>query len=480
MDLPVDATFALQWISSNSFISITFAITVALASLGGWNVLSKKQKRANYFTTTNNNDNNNKCSSDDKDDDDKDDDDKDDDDKLTSSSSASSSSLSSITSLSTPIKEVRSESHINKRITWKELKEHTTEDDCWIALHGKVYNVTNFAREHPGGKIIYEYAGRNATDEFDAFHLPRVKRRLPAYCIGTLVDGPKELPSTRDYRELKTMLWDEGWFEADLSYYARKDVLALCILMFGVGLAVKGQSMLVRTILGGSVVGLALQQVAFVAHDAGHRGIIPPTPGGGINWIGWFHGAVCFGVSIEMWVDEHSGHHAMTMRPHEDPQFKYLPIFLISEKELDRFKEISSVEQAIAKLLVPFQHFTMIPISVIIGRFNLHLISLIYALKAKKFYDVCGILLYFTWFGTITSLLPSNERVAFVLVSYIVAGILHVQLTISHLATDSFTAEEDEKEQFFAFQCKTTRNIDSTWWDDWFHGGKFCLYFCPF
>lgn len=172
-----------------------------------------------------------------------------------------------------------------------------------------------------------------------------------------------------------------------------------------------------------------------------------------------------------MWVDEHSGHHAMTMRPHEDPQFKYLPVFLISEKELDRFNEISKIEQVIAKLLVPFQHFTMIPISVIIGRFNLHIISLVYALKAKKLYDVFGILLYFAWFGTGTSLLPSNERVAFVFVSYIVAGILHVQLTISHLATDSFTAEEDEKEQFFAFQCKTTRNIDSTKWDDWFHGG---------
>ena len=50
-------------------------------------------------------------------------------------------------------------------------------------------------------------------------------------------------------------------------------------------------------------------------------------------------------------------------------------------------------------------------------------------------------------------------------------GVLHVQLTISHLATDCFTADEDEIEQFFAFQCKTTRNIDTAWWDDWLHGG---------
>jgi cytochrome b involved in lipid metabolism len=392
------------------------------------------------------------------------------------SPSNSSSSLLSLASTSssssTSEKNSTSESNSKPIITWKELKQHTSKDDCWIALHGKVYDVTKFATVHPGGNIIYEYAGRDATDEFDAFHLPRVQRRLPAYFIGELVNAPAQLPVTIEYRKLRNKLWEEGWFEADLGYFVYKDILALSILTVGIGAVLMGESSFMRVVMGACFVGLAIQQVAFVAHDAGHRGITHPAPGGGINWLGWFHGAVCFGVSIEMWVDEHSGHHAMTMRPHEDPQFKYLPVFLVSKKELDRFDELPKVEQVLAKWLVPFQHITLIPISVIIGRFNLHIISLIYALKAKKFYDVGGIFLYLAWFGSIVSLLPSwKERLLFVLIAYSVAGILHVQLTISHLATDSFTAEEDEKEQFFAFQCKTTRNIDSTSWDDWFHGG---------
>ena len=46
----------------------------------------------------------------------------------------------------------------------------------------------------------------------------------------------------------------------------------------------------------------------------------------------------------------------------------------------------------------------MIPISMIIGWFNLHAISLVYALKHKKYYDVAGLMLYYiTWFGTIVS-----------------------------------------------------------------------------
>lgn len=38
-----------------------------------------------------------------------------------------------------------------KLYTVKDLKEHTTEDDCWIAINGKVYDVTHFLDEHPGG-----------------------------------------------------------------------------------------------------------------------------------------------------------------------------------------------------------------------------------------------------------------------------------------------------------------------------------------
>ena len=419
---------------------------------------------------------------------------------LTSSSSSSSSTTTNNNNITTTTTKSKSKS-TKREITWKEFKQHDgktttpSKNEPWIVIHNQVYDISKFAPNHPGGDIIYQYAGRDATDEFDAFHMPRVKRsRLPAYHIGSIVDAPEPLPVTRDYRALRNKLWKEGWFEGDNMYYIYKDIIAFCILMLGVGCillsnhyegiynhdddgssssssSIITKATIARVILGGSLIGLALQQVAFVAHDAGHRGITHPQPNGGINWLGWIHGSICFGVSIEMWVDEHSGHHAMTMRPHEDPQFKYLPVFLISSKELDRFHELSKLEQIIAKILVPFQHYTLIPISVIIGRFNLHAISLIYALKHQKYYDVAGLFLYLTWFGTIVSFLPLYERFPFVLISYIVAGILHVQLTISHLATESFTPEEDEKEQFFAFQCKTTRNIDSTKWEDWFHGG---------
>lgn len=56
-------------------------------------------------------------------------------------------------------------------LTYKEVSNHTLKDDCWVIVHGKVYDVTTFLEEHPGGSaIILKYAGRDATKAFDPIH----------------------------------------------------------------------------------------------------------------------------------------------------------------------------------------------------------------------------------------------------------------------------------------------------------------------
>lgn len=39
-------------------------------------------------------------------------------------------------------------------ITWSELEKHIYYYDCWVLIAGKVYNVTDFLVEHPGGDAI--------------------------------------------------------------------------------------------------------------------------------------------------------------------------------------------------------------------------------------------------------------------------------------------------------------------------------------
>ncbi|KAL4079165.1 glyoxylate dehydrogenase [Scleroderma citrinum] len=58
-------------------------------------------------------------------------------------------------------------------ISAQTVAEHASAKSCWIIVHGKVYDVTDFLPEHPGGsKIILKYAGKDATEAYDPIHPP--------------------------------------------------------------------------------------------------------------------------------------------------------------------------------------------------------------------------------------------------------------------------------------------------------------------
>ncbi|EMD33160.1 hypothetical protein CERSUDRAFT_118222 [Gelatoporia subvermispora B] len=67
-------------------------------------------------------------------------------------------------------------------ISGKEVATHNSRESCWIIVHGKVYDVTEFLDDHPGGsKIILKYAGKDATAEYDPIHPPNaITDHLPA------------------------------------------------------------------------------------------------------------------------------------------------------------------------------------------------------------------------------------------------------------------------------------------------------------
>ncbi len=74
-----------------------------------------------------------------------------------------------------------------RKIPMSEVKKHTTKDDCWVVLNGKVYDLSTFHPEHPGGsRLITNNAGKDATALFAPVHPKDIVERLlpPEACIG--------------------------------------------------------------------------------------------------------------------------------------------------------------------------------------------------------------------------------------------------------------------------------------------------------
>lgn len=56
-------------------------------------------------------------------------------------------------------------------VTREELSKHNKVDDCWLVVHGKVYNVTPYLDFHPGGvDEMMRGAGTDATQLFNEVH----------------------------------------------------------------------------------------------------------------------------------------------------------------------------------------------------------------------------------------------------------------------------------------------------------------------
>eukprot|EP00056_Hartaetosiga_gracilis_P010031 m.147326 g.147326 ORF g.147326 m.147326 type:complete len:1095 (+) comp13241_c0_seq11:68-3352(+) len=99
----------------------------------------------------------------------------------------------------------------NGLISRAEVAKHCTDSDCWIIIHGKVYNVTSFLNDHPAGKaILLKYGGKDGTQAFDASGHPKdivSQLGLEHLCIGDAeedLNADKNELALHETKELQT------------------------------------------------------------------------------------------------------------------------------------------------------------------------------------------------------------------------------------------------------------------------------------
>ncbi|KAI7861916.1 cytochrome b5 [Spinellus fusiger] len=75
--------------------------------------------------------------------------------------------------------------------TLEQVEKHNTNSDCWFIVHNKVYNITEFAMEHPGGEdILFSEAGKDVTEAFeDIGHSTDARDIMEKYYVGELEES---------------------------------------------------------------------------------------------------------------------------------------------------------------------------------------------------------------------------------------------------------------------------------------------------
>lgn len=83
-------------------------------------------------------------------------------------------------------------------ITQEELARHDKPDDCWMAIHGKVYDFTAYIPKHPTPPaIMHKWCGKDATEGWETKgygrpHSKAAEAMLDEYFIGVLQEREKE------------------------------------------------------------------------------------------------------------------------------------------------------------------------------------------------------------------------------------------------------------------------------------------------
>jgi 4-hydroxysphinganine ceramide fatty acyl 2-hydroxylase len=76
-------------------------------------------------------------------------------------------------------------------LTTEDVEEHATPTSCWVTRDGKVYDVTHFLSDHPGGDdLILKYAGKDVgeimKDSTEHDHSDSAYNMLNDFLIGRL------------------------------------------------------------------------------------------------------------------------------------------------------------------------------------------------------------------------------------------------------------------------------------------------------
>ncbi|MBZ3883130.1 Fatty acid desaturase 2-like protein FADS2P1 [Sciurus carolinensis] len=290
--------------------------------------------------------------------------------------------------------------------TWEEIQRHNQETDQWLVINRKVYNVTDWAKRHPGGhRVLNHYAGEDATDAFRAMHLELdvVKLYLKPLLIGELAPGEPNQERNKN------------------------------------------------------------AQSSFLQHDIGHLSIFKKS-----KWNHLLHKFVmCHlkGLSANWWNYRHFQHHVKPNIYPKDPDIDMGPLFLLGDSQPVKYgkkkiKYIDYEKQHIYFYLVGLP--LLMPVY-----FNLQSMQVMYL--RRYWVDIAWVssfyIRYFITFGPFYGIFGTVLLIY--LVKFLESPWIAYVTQMSHIP---MKMSKEENRDWLSTQVLATCNIEQSFFNDWFTG----------
>lgn len=270
-------------------------------------------------------------------------------------------------------------------------------------------------------------------------------------------------PLTRAYTDIAQVVRETGLMRRSPWFYGM--VAAAIAVGFGgaiTGFILLGDSWL--QLLIAAALGILFTQVAFLAHEAGHRQILSSGPAN--DRLARILAGGIVGISFSWWTSKHTRHHGNPNRVGKDPD---IDVDTISFLETD-----AAGARGLRRFITRRQGWLFFPLLTLEG-VNLHALAFRHLLSredVKDRYTELGLLaLRFAVVWTpVFVFLPLGMAFAFLAVQLAVFGVyMGASFAPNHKGMPVIA--KDAKLDFFSKQVRTSRNVSGGWWATSLMGG---------
>lgn len=356
------------------------------------------------------------------------------------------------------------------KYTLAQVAEHNTPEDAWVVVDGEVYDVS--AMKHPGGDVVFSYAGRDASDPFLCLHKNQelARKVLKAHLIGALA-VPDRPALEKDFHQMTLDFAQKGLFDASNVYYARKLTELMLMVAGSVYLLFNHANSFPLMVVSCLLQSCFFFQCGWTTHDFLHHQVFKKSFWN--NLIGGIIIDLGMGGSAHWWKNKHNQHHATPNKMTDDkgaavdPDIDTVPLIAWDEAFL---KQVAPGDRGI----ISMQHILVWPL-LMLGYINwqiqgvIHLTSFHSVTRKVRRLELTAIALHHAWvLFCIFYNLSFMSGLLYWTVSHFLTGFGIAFVFIqSHNGMEIYSDDKD----FVSSQMVSTRNIDPGVVTDWVFGG---------